>query len=158
MKNLTVRLVKKSDLSKLSEIYSRVFSEADPKKPWDIEHSYLHLQYWFKIQPDMFFGAFNQKNELMGGIAVSVKPWRRGNRCSAGIIFVDNTCQVNGVGKALFRKMLEKAVEKYQARSFEAITFAGKEFPQNWYKRLGIVPDEDALLVKGPCLGILEKL
>lgn len=158
MKDLVIRLVKKSDLLELAEIYSKVFSEADPEKPWDVEHSYLHLLYWFKIQPDMFFCALDKTQKLLGAIAVSVKPWRRGNRCSAGIIFVDNICQVKGVGSLLFKKMLSKAVDKYQARSFEAVTFAGKEFPKSWYEKLGILPDTRALLVKGPCVEILKKI
>ena len=54
--------------------------------------------------------------------------------------------------------MLKEAIQKYEAVSFEAITFAGKEFPLNWYKKLGIIPDESAVLIKGNCSTILEKL
>jgi GNAT superfamily N-acetyltransferase len=160
MKNTTIvlKLVQEKNLEILSEIYSRVFSEADENKPWDKEHSYKHLMYWLKIQPDMFFGAFDEKDKPIGGIAVSIKPWRRGNRCSAGIIFVDTQCQHRDVAKKLFKKMLEEAVQKYETISFEAITFAGKEFPLSWYKKLGVIPDKGAVLIKGNCLGILKML
>jgi RimJ/RimL family protein N-acetyltransferase len=154
----TIRLAQESDIKTLSEIYSRVFSEADPENPWDEDHSFKHLMYWFKIQPDMFFSALNENKELIGAIAVSIKPWRKGNRCVAGIIFVDSAKQKGNVGKELFKRMLEEAVKKYQTTSFEAVTFAEKEFPLSWYKKLGILPDEHAVLVKGPCLEILENL
>ena len=154
----TVRLAQETDIKTLSEIYSRVFTEADPENPWDEDHSYKHLMYWFKIQPDMFFSALNENKELIGAIAVSIKPWRKGNRCAAGIIFVDSKNQKGNIGKILFKTMLKEAVKKYQTTSFEAVTFAGKEFPLSWYKKLGIVPDENAVLVKGPCLKILENL
>lgn len=155
---VTIKLVQESDIEILSEIYSRVFSEADKNKPWDKDHSYKHLLYWLKIQPDMFFGAFDENNKPIGAIAISIKPWRRGNRCSAGIIFVDTQCQKKEVAKILFKTMLEKATQKYETISFEAVTFAGKEFPLNWYKKLGIVPDEGAVLIKGNCVEILNKL
>lgn len=153
-----IKLVEEADIQVLSEIYSRVFSDADPEKPWDIEHSKEHLEYWLKIQPDMFFGAFNKNKELMGAIAVSIMPWRRANRCHAGIIFVDNKYKNKKIAKTLFRTMLEKAVQKYNATSFEAVTFAGKEFPLNWYKKIGINPDEGAVLIKGNCKDIITKL
>lgn len=155
---ITIRLVQESDIDKLSEIYSRVFSEADKNKPWDKDHSFKHLLYWLKIQPDMFFGAFDVNNKPIGAIAVSIKPWRRSNRCSAGIIFVDSTCQKKETAKILFKTMLEKAIQKYETVSFEAITFAEKEFPLNWYKKLGIFPDEGAVLIKGNCKEILKNL
>jgi len=54
--------------------------------------------------------------------------------------------------------MLEKAVQKYNATSFEAVTFAGKEFPLNWYKKIGINPYEGEVLIKGNCKDIITKL
>ena len=91
--NIMIRLVQESDINILSEIYSRVFSEADKNKPWDKDHSFKHLMYWLKIQPDMFFGAFDINGKPVGAIAVGIRPWRRNNRCSAGIIFVDTKHQ-----------------------------------------------------------------
>ena len=154
----TIKLVLESDIEILSEIYSKVFSEADKNKPWDKDHSFKHLMYWLKIQPDMFLGAFDENNKPIGAIAVSIKPWRRNNRCSAGIIFVDARYQKQEIAKILFKTMLEKAVQRYKTISFEAVTFADKEFPLNWYKKLGIIPDKNAVLIKGSCIEILEKL
>ena len=154
----TIKLVQEGDIKKLATIYAKVFSEADPEKPWDEEHSYDHLMYWFRIQPDMFFGAYNEKNEPVGAIAVRIIPWRRSNRCSAGIIFVDTKNQKKETGKILFKTMLEEAVKKYKTTSFEAITFASKEFPLSWYEKLGILPDQGAVLVKGSCEEVINNL
>ena len=93
----TIRLIKEGDIKTLAEIYSRVFSEANPNKPWDVDHSHEHLMYWLRIQPDMFFGVFDENDNPIGAIAVGIKPWRTGNRCSAGIIFVDTQNKKRGV-------------------------------------------------------------
>jgi len=59
-----IKSVEEADIQVLSEIYSRVFSNADPEKPWDIEHSKEHLEYWLKIQPDMFFVRLMKTKKL----------------------------------------------------------------------------------------------
>ncbi len=157
IKPFKIRLVHKNDILILSEIFSKVFTEADIKKPWDKDNSYKHLMYWLKIQPDMFFGAFKD-NKPIGAIAVNIKPWRTGMRCCAGIIFVDSQYKKQKIAKFLFKKILEKAVGKYKAMSFEAVTFAGKDFPLNWYERVGLVSDKNTVLIKGDCLDILKNL
>lgn len=153
-----IKLIKENDLEVLSDVFSRSFTEADKNKPWDKNHSYEYLTYCFKKQPDMFFGAFTEKGKIIGAGMVDIKPWRTGIRCSNGIIFVDTEYQKQGIATLLAKKIIGEAVEKYHATSFEAITFATKEFPLSWYKKIGITPDQHAVLIKGNCLDILQKI
>ncbi len=153
-----IKLVQENDIGKLAEVFSKSFSEADKEKPWDIVHSKEYLLYWLKKQPDMFFGAFDNEDNPVGAMAVNIKPWRTGVRCSDGVVFVDTEHQKKGIAKTLFKKVIEEAISKYNAISFEAVTFAGKEFPLTWYQQIGISPDEHAVLIKGNCEDILNKL
>lgn len=153
-----IKPVRESDLEALADIFSRVFSEADKEKPWDKEHAHQYLAYWFKKQPDMFFGAFDESGKPVGAVAANIKPWRTGVRCSDGVVFVDAEYQRQGIAKSLLKKALEEAMQKYGAVSFEAVTFAGKEFPLTWYERIGVTPDTHAVLIKGNCREILDKL
>lgn len=154
----TIKLVQENNIEKLSEVFSKSFSEADKEKPWDIIHSKEYLLYWLKKQPDMFFGAFDNEGNPVGAMAVNIKPWRTGIRCSDGVVFVGTEHQKQGIAKTLFKKVIEEAVDKYNAIGFEAITFAGKEFPLTWYQQIGINPDEHAVLIKGNCKDILNKI
>jgi len=154
----TIKLVQENDIEMLSGIFSKTFSEADKDKSWDIEHSRRYLLYWLKKQPDMFFGAFNNEGNPIGAMAVNIKPWRTGTRCTDAVIFVDAGYQRQGVAKLLFKKVIEEAMSKYGATSFEAATFADKEFPLSWYEKIGITPDKHAVLIKGSCSDILSKL
>ncbi len=153
----TIKLVQKSDIDILSEIFSKSFSEADKEKPWDKAHAEKYLLYWLNKQADMFFGAYDD-NKPVGAIAVNIKPWRTDVRCSDGVVFVDTEHQKQGVAKLLFKKVINEAMNKYDAKSFEAVTFAGNEFPLTWYKKIGINPDEHAVLIKGSCEDILNKI
>lgn len=154
----TIKLVQENDVEMLSLIFSKAFSEADKDKSWDLEHSRKYILYWLKKQPDMFFGAFNDEGNPVGAMAVNIKPWRTGTRCTDGILFVDAKYQGQGIAKLLFKKVLEKAMDKYGAVSFEAVTYADREFPLSWYKKIGITPDEHAVFIKGSCSDILNKL
>jgi hypothetical protein len=49
-------------------------------------------------------------------------------------------------------------MSKYGATVFEAITFAGETFPLTWYKKIGIMPDENAVVIKGNCQDILNNI
>ena len=154
----TIKLIQEKDISKLSEVFSKSFTEADKEKPWDVFHSKEYLSYWLKKQPDMFFGVFDADSNPVGAMVVNIKPWRTGVRCSDGVVFVDIQHQKQGIAKSLFKKVTEEAVDKYNAESFEAVTFAGKEFPLTWYNKIGIKSDEHAVLIKGNCKDILNKL
>ena len=154
----TIRLVQESDLENLADIIAKVFTEADKEKPWDKEHALKNLEYWFKKQPDMFFGVFDEKEMPIGAMVVNIKPWRTVVRCTDGVIFVDTPYQKQGLAKELFKIVIKEAMEKYDATTFEAITFAGKKFPLTWYEKIGVASDRGAVLIKGDCQDILDKL
>ncbi|MCF7865751.1 MAG: GNAT family N-acetyltransferase [Candidatus Pacebacteria bacterium] len=153
----TLRLIEEKDLPSLSKALSKSFTQADPEKPWDEGHSYENLKYWIKKQPDLFYVAIGEDGTPLGGMVVNIKPWRTDIRCNDGMLFVDPSSQSRGIGKDLFKKVIERALHKYNAETFEGITFAGKEFPMSWYEKIGIEKDEYAMVIVGKCKDILEK-
>ncbi len=154
----TLRLVEETDLPILAKVLSKSFTQADPEKPWNEENSFENLKYWFKKQPDLFYAAVDEMGNHLGAMVVNIKPWRESIRCNDGILFVDPSIQNKGIGRDLFRKVIEESVNKYNAETFEGITFAGKEFPMSWYERIGIEKDDYAMVIVGKCKDILEKL
>lgn len=154
---ITIRLATKEDLAKLAEIYQRAFNGADPNKYWSLESARALMEYLYAGHPDLFFIA-TINDRLTGGIVTNIKPWRDGNRFQDPVFFVDPEVQRKGIGKLLFMKLLEAAIDKYNVITFEAITFAGDAFPLTWYKKLGIFVDEGAVLIKGDCKKTLKAL
>lgn len=154
----TVKLVQEKDIEKLAIVFADAFTVADPEHPWDYQHASAYLEYWLKKQSDMFYGAFDQAGNIVGAMAVNIKPWRTGVRCNDGFACVDINYQKNGIGKQLFKKVISEALEKHNVTIFEGVTFAGEIFPLTWYKRIGISVDEHAVVIKGDCNEILQKL
>lgn len=154
---IDIRIVKQEDLESLARIYSNSFTQACPEKPWEYDRSLDFMNYWFKKQPDLFYVAlFN--GVVIGATVLNIKPWREGNRCQDAIIFVDSKYQKQGIGKMLFVKVLEESISKYNATTFEAVTFTDNEFPLSWYERIGVNKDEKAAIIKGSCKNILKNL
>src|SRR3989304_4350667 len=66
MTSITTRLMHKSDLEKLSEIYAKVYDEFDVGERWTKKKSYELLEYWIKRQPDLSFVA-EVDGKIVGG-------------------------------------------------------------------------------------------
>ena len=133
---INIRLIGDEDIKILGEIYSRVYEVFDIGEKWTPNTASKLIEYWFKKQPDLAFLA-EYKGKVVGGFLSGIKPWWDGNHLFDGEIFVHPNFQNKKIGKTLFRKLLNEAIAKYDAKIFDAFTFNGSEFPLNWYKRIG---------------------
>lgn len=154
---MIIDIAKEGQLNRLSEIHSEAFTQADPTKPWTHERALNLLRHFYKIQSDLFLVA-SEGEEVLGAMAVIIKPWQEGNRCTEAILFVSPKHQKSGIGTMLFTRLLEEALSKYKAGMFEAITFVAKEFPLTWYESMGLKPDDGAILIRGKSQEMLNNL
>jgi GNAT superfamily N-acetyltransferase len=154
---MAIRPAAESDLQCLAEIYVASFNQADPGKPWTEGRARLLLTHFLEHQSDLFL-VDDEEGILRGGMATLIKPWREGNRCTEGVLFVDPKFQKLGVGKRLFAAVLREALNRYDAQVFEGITFAANQFPLTWYTRLGFKRDEGAVFIKGASVEMLARL
>ncbi len=141
-------LTTEQDLQPLARIMAESFTAISPEKPWDTEHAYSHLKFWYEKQPDMFWCAYDADNNPVGAIVGMIKPWRTGMRCTDCVIFVDTKYQDQSIGNMLVKKIATEAKEKYNVEIFEAVTFATKDFPMSWFEKLGAAKDDFAILIK----------
>lgn len=116
---IAIRPMKKSDLKKLAEIYVTVYDAVDIGEHWSPKAAEELLAYWLKKQPDLAFVA-QSKGELVGAFVAGVKPWWDGFHLTDGEIFVRPDFQKKGVGTKLSIALYAKALEKYNAVSFDA--------------------------------------
>jgi N-acetylglutamate synthase-like GNAT family acetyltransferase len=154
---MEIRLAKGKDLKNIAELYFKIFNEVAPDENWSQKQSLNLFRYWIKKQPDMFFVA-EENNNIIGGMVANIKPWSDGNRVQDGEIFVAQESQKKSVGTKLFITLLEKAIDKYDVKTFEGITFAGDNFPTSWYKKIGLNQNKDLQLLEGGCKEILKRL
>ena len=58
----------------------------------------------------------------------------------------------------MLKTVLEKAVKKYDAIVWEAVTFKKTEFPLSWYRKLGFNEIKEWTLIGGDVRKALETL
>ena len=149
--------MQKSDLDALSKIYAEVYRVFDVGEKWTQESAYSLLNYWLNRQPDLCFLA-ECDNEIVGAFVAGIKPWWNGNHLVDGEIFVDPQYQKRGIGKELTKTMFKNAIEKYNVKMVDGITFKRFDYPLSWYKSLGIQEVEDLVVISGDIIKALEIL
>lgn len=153
-----IRLVEKEDLGQLAKIYKDLYDNVDIGETWTIEKSYDMLMYWYEKQKDLFFVCI-QNEEPVGAIVSGVKSWFDGLRLVDTELFVSKKYQNKHIAKKLMIEHLKQAKIKYNVTMIEFHTYgAENEFPQNWYKRIGLEKDEELIIMNGSVEEILNKL
>ncbi len=154
---ISVRYMKKSDLESLAEIYVEAYTKVNIGERWTPDAAKKLLSYWLEKQPDLAFVA-EYNGKTVGAFVAGVKPWWDGYHLVDGEIFVHPNFQKKGIGTELSKTLFNKAIEKYDATSYDATTYNNHKFPLNWYKSLGLVPSENLILISGDVKSILSKL
>jgi len=155
--NIKIRQMKKSDLQRLSEVYTVVYKKFDIGEKWTKETSERLLSYWLEKQPDLAFVA-EYDGQVIGAFVAGIKPWWDGNHISDGELFVHPNFQKLGVATKLSIALYEKALKKYEAVNFDAYTFKKTKFPLSWYLSQGFIQSKEWTMISGNVNSILSEL
>ena len=153
---IKIRQMKEKDLKKLAELYVKAYKIYNKWERWNTKAAYRLFKYWLKRQPDLALVA-EYNNKVAGAFVAGIKPWWDGNHLIDGELVVDPDYQKKGIGKLLLKTMLEKAILKYNATMWDAITFKKTEFPLSWYRRLGFNEADGWTIISGNIKKALEK-
>lgn len=116
------------------------------------------LTYFYDRQKDLFFVA-EEDGKAIGAVMSTLKPWFDGNRICDSEIFVKKEYQRRYIGANLYKIHLQTAQNKYDCKVIEFHTYGDEsEFPQNWYKRIGLSKDEELVIMSGKIKEILSKI
>lgn len=154
---LNIRLVQERDFADLARVYAYVYEVFDSGEKWTPESAKNMITYWFKKQPDLSFLA-EYDGQIVGAFFSAIKPWWDGPRLFDGELFVHPDFQGKKIGKALLKKMLEEAANKYEAKIFDAFTYNGYDFPLNWYKKVGFETIKEWTMFSGDIQKVLKNL
>ena len=133
-----IREIKEADIPEISTVYAEAFNNANLGEEWSQDTAKKFIEYWFNKQRDLFFLAIKEGN-IIGGIVREIKPWWDGPRLVDYELFVKPEEQQQGIATQLMRQIIEGAIEKYGVTEIEGIVDGNSDFPQNWYKNIGIV-------------------
>jgi len=153
---MNIRLAKKDDVSQITEVYMRAFNSANVGEKWTFEKSQEFMDFWLKIQPDLFFVA-ESNNKICGGAVGLIKPFWDGNYLTETELFVDPDFQKQGVGKNILKKLISEALNKYKIKSFDGLAYKNQKFPLEWYRKIGL-EESKLVYLEGDPKEILDNL
>ncbi|MBI4150275.1 GNAT family N-acetyltransferase, partial [Candidatus Woesearchaeota archaeon] len=102
--------------------------------------------------------AAELSGRLVGAFVAGIKPWHDGNHLTDGELFVDPDYQKQGIGSLLSIAMCQKALRKYHATRFDAITFSDRDFPLTWYRDQGFKEVRNWTIISGDIKEVLHHL
>lgn len=134
---IKIRDVKATDLPDLGQIYAEAFNNADVGESWNPEHALELLTCLYSHKPNIFL-VTEINGKIVGGFLGVIKPFFGKNDLCDTELFVSPKHQNLGIGRKLFKEIINKAVSKYDVKYIQGIADSEKEFPMKWYKKLGL--------------------
>ncbi len=154
---IKVRLATTSDLKSIALLNTRVYNELNIGEKRNTQGSTKLMDFFYKLQPDLFFVAeFN--NILVGAIIALIKPWWDGNHLIDGEFIVDTKYQRLGIGSKLLKTLFTEAKQKYGATSWDTYTHRIHEHPLRWYKKIGFQEIQHWIMITGKIDEVLPNL
>lgn len=152
-----VRSTRSEDLPGLAQAYVELYDFLNIGERWSQQSAQSILSYWFERYPDIAFTA-ECNDKMIGAFVAGIKPWWDGNHLYDGEMFVHHRYQRLGIGRQLLQKVFEAAKRKYGAVCWEFYTFSGERSPIQWYKKVGICPNDNWAMLSGNINEVLQKI
>lgn len=156
MKEIKIRLLKKSEIPKLATVFMRAFNQSGFGDKWTQKTSEVYLKYWMKKQHDLFFVA-TENGQLIGGAVTEIAPWWFGNMMENTGLFVDPKHHKKGIGRLLLMALLKRCIDKYNAIVYSGLTTKKTKYPLAWYKKIG-KHETDIVYTEGDAKEVLKNL
>lgn len=154
---LNIRPVKREDIGSLARLFAEVYRIFDIGERWTEETATDYLNAWLDKQPDLaFLAEFDGK--IVGAFFSGIKPWWDGIHLFDGEIFVDPNFQKQKIGSTLLKTVLQTAIEKYGAKTFDAFTFNRTAHPLSWYKKIGFREIKEWTMFTGDIKTVLKNI
>jgi ribosomal protein S18 acetylase RimI-like enzyme len=154
-----IRLAQKEDLKSCAEILKEIYNNNVLNEGWTTESSNAICEFYFKMQPDLFFVAKGQNKEVVGFTFSYIKPWADGNQLMIEEISVKEEFRKQKIATELLKKLIQTAKSKYNITLVNGTTYFGEnKMPYSWYERIGFNKVDDLFLIEGESDEILQNL
>ena len=80
---IEIKLAEKQDLAQCAEILREIYNNNVLSEGWTEESSNAICEFYFKLNPDLFFVAKDKMGWVVGFTFSYIKPWADGNQLMA---------------------------------------------------------------------------
>ncbi len=155
---IEIKLAQKNDLPQCAEILRDIYNNNVLNEGWTVESSNAICEFYFKLNPDLFFVAKNG-DEVIGFTFSYIKPWADGNQLMAEELSVKENYRNQKIASKLLKTLVETAKQKHYITCVNGTTYNGEnKMPYSWYERIGFKKVEDLFLIESNPDDIINKI
>lgn len=145
---IVIGLAQKNDLPQCANILREIYNNNVLSEGWTIESSNAICEFYFRLNPDLFFVAKNE-DEVVGFTFSFVKPWADGNQLMVEELSVKESYRNQKIASKLLKTLVKSAKQKYNITCVNGTTYNGEnKMPYSWYERIGFKKVEDLFLIE----------
>lgn len=159
MNKIKIINAKHEDLKDCARILREIYNSNVLNEGWTEDSSNAICEFFFKLQPDLFYVAKHEGGGVIGFTFSYVKPWANGNQLMIEEISVDKNYRKQKVATNLLKTLLRESKAKYNVVAVNGTTYLGEnDMPYKWYKRIHFKKVDDLFLIEGDTDDILNSL
>lgn len=152
---MTIRLLKRNEISKVAKLFVESYKKDDKSRRWDETCAEKYILMIYRLCKDLCFVAVD--NEKIVGVALSlVMPEFNKEIIDFKVLLVHPNYRRKKIGSKLMRKVCAKADNKYNIKEIEASIYTLTNFPITWYESVGFRTRKNHEVTRASIDGVLK--
>lgn len=133
---MRIRLMKKSDIPNVVELFIESYKKEDKHMRWNKLMAEKYVTILYRLCKDLSFVIIN-KDKVVACAMSSIMPEYTKYVVDSKILLVHPDFRKQGLGKKLIRKTCLKSYNKYRIEEIESNIYTLTNFPITWYESIG---------------------
>lgn len=154
---MRIRLLKKSDVEKVSKLFVESYVKDEKSRRWQKKYAEKYILMIYRICKDLCFVAI--EGEKIVGVSLNViLPEFNKEIIVSKVLLVHPNYRKQKIGSKLLKKVLSKAYNKYELKDIETSIYTLTNFPITWYEKVGFRTKKNYEITKANISNVLALL
>lgn len=154
---MRIRLLKKSDIEKVSKLFVESYVKDEKSRRWQKKYAEKYILMIYRICKDLCFVAI--EGEKIVGVSLNViLPEFNKEIIVSKVLLVHPNYRKQKIGSKLLKKVLSKAYNKYELKDIETSIYTLTNFPITWYEKVGFRTKKNYEITKANISNVLALL
>lgn len=154
---MRIRLLKKSDIEKVSKLFVESYVKDEKSRRWQKKYAEKYILMIYRICKDLCFVAI--EGEKIVGVSLNViLPEFNKEIIVSKVLLVHPNYRKQKIGSKLLKKVLSKANNKYELKEIETSIYTLTNFPITWYEKVGFRTKKNYEITKANISNVLALL
>ena len=154
---MRIRLMKKTDISQVVELFVESYKKEDKSMRWTNAIAEKYILMIYRMCKDLCFVIVNKDKVIACAMSIITPDY---DKCiiDSKILLVHPDFRKQGLAKKLIRKTCIKAESKYNIGIIEANIYTLTNFPISWYESIGFRTKKNFELTRANIKKVLKEI